>query len=423
MSTLLRGGTVVDLEPALVERADLRIDGDKIVDRATALEARPDDEVIELGGRIVFPGFVSAWHRRSGVFLQGAPRDGKGFAAEQAARHRLEDAMGPDELESGAAASALEALVNGTTTLFDVSASGGTVPGSLSRVAAGLNRLGVRAIIGRLVSERGGAVSREENLEESAAFIGKARGRVRGAIAVESLAGLSDDGLAALRQTQSRTRAMLLASVSEDPQEEKLSRDRHGAVVSERLLQHELTGTRVVLAHGVHLSWPELSSLIANGTWLGHAARSNMATQTGHATAAKFGVHACLATDLASPDLFAEVQCASLRSTESGLGIDPLRFLANGQRLATEAFGVPVGPLQPGAMADLVVLDYQPVTPFETATLSAHVLWGLSSRFVESVMVDGLWRVWKRKVLSVDVGEVMRVARESASALWKKMQA
>ncbi|MBL8911054.1 MAG: amidohydrolase family protein [Archangium sp.] len=422
MATLLRGGTVVDLEPTLVERADLRIDGDRIVERATGLEPQEGDEVIDLKGRILFPGLVSAWHRRAGLFLPGAPRAGKGFAAEQQARHKLEDAMDGDALEASASATALDALLCGTTTLFDSSASGTDIGGSLSRVAQGFNKVGLRGVLSRVITERGGALQREENLEENVSFIGKSRGRVRGAFAVEGLAALSDEGLSGLKEARAKTNAFLLASLAEDPQEERQSRDRHGAPVSERLLSHGLTGTRVVLAHGVHFSWPELSSLIADGTWLAHAARSNMATGSGHATPAKFGVHACFGTDLATPDLLAEAQAASLRATDSGQAIDLLRFLANGHRLATEAFGTSVGPLTVGSVADLVVLDYAPASPFETATLPAHLLFGISSRFVESVMVDGLWRVWKRKALSVDTLEIAKAARETAQSLWQKMQ-
>jgi len=99
-----------------------------------------------------------------------------------------------------------------------------------------------------------------------------------------------------------------------------------------------------------------------------------------------------------------------------------LRFLANGHRLATEAFGFTIGPLQPGAAADLLVLDYQPPTALEANTLASHVLHGLSSRCVESVMVDGLWRLWKRKPLSLDANEVMRASRQAAKALWAKME-
>lgn len=358
MSLLLRGGYVVDLEPALVERADLRIEDDRIVARATALEPTEGEQVIDLSGRYLFPGMVSAWHRLSGDLLRGAPRVGEGFEAEQQARHRLEDALDADQFAAGVAATGVEALRSGTTTVLGV-----TGTAHLARAGELLERLGLRGAVARMVTERKGAMAREEALEENAAWLAKAKGRVRGAFATESLATLSDEGLAGLRDARAKTNALLLGCLSEDPREDKLSRETHGVGVAERLVTHELTGTRVVLAHGVHLSWPELSQLIANGTWLAHAARSNMATQTGTATPAKFGVHACLGTDIATADLFAEAQSASLRTTDAGLSIDVLRFLANGHRLASELFGVTVGPLQPQAVADLLVLDYQPTSP------------------------------------------------------------
>jgi cytosine/adenosine deaminase-related metal-dependent hydrolase len=135
----------------------------------------------------------------------------------------------------------------------------------------------------------------------------------------------------------------------------------------------------------------------------------------------KFGVRGCLGTDVMPLDVFAEAQAAALRATDSGQPIDLLHFLANGHRLASEAFGATVGPLQPGSVADLLVLDYQPPTPLEARTLAAHVQFGLSGRLVESVMVDGLWRLWKRKALSLDALAVARASAEATRAVWQKL--
>jgi len=188
-----------------------------------------------------------------------------------------------------------------------------------------------------------------------------------------------------------------------------------------RLLGAGLVGAKTVLSHGVHVSWPELSELLAAGAWLAHASRSNMASQTGVATAAKFGVRGCFATHMMSLDVLSEAQIAWLRARDSGQPIDALRFLANGQRLATEVFGVPIGPLRVNAVADLLVLDYQPPTPVDESTLAAHILTGLSPRNIESVMVDGIWRLWKRTPLSLKTAEVARAAQESAKAVWARI--
>jgi hypothetical protein len=36
-------------------------------------------------------------------------------------------------------------------------------------------------------------------------------------------------------------------------------------------------------------------------------------------------------------------------------------------------------------------------------------------------MVDGMWRLWKRKPLSVDVTELARTSREAAAAVWARL--
>lgn len=420
---LLRGATVIDLEPANVERADLRVDGDRIVARAPILEPLPGEEAIDLSNRLLFPGLVSAHHHFYASLLRGVPRQGGGFGAETALLQRLEQVLEGDHLEASSSAGGLEGLCNGTTCVFDLHCAPAHARGSLTRIAHGLSGVGLRAVLGYQLSERAGVSSREEGLLENVEYLTRARGRFRGALAVEALAALSDEGLQAVRDVHRETGALLVCNVAEDPLEEQQSLERFGATVTDRLFTLELPGPRVVLSQGVHLSWPELSRWISSGTWLAHAPRSNMSSQTGLATASKFGVRACLGTDTMPLDVFAEAQAATLRANDSGQPIDILRFLANGHRLATEVFGTPVGPLQPGAVADLVVLDYQPPTPLATETLGGHVLHGLGGRCVESVMVDGLWRLWKRKAIAVDAAEVARHASDAARDAWAKMRA
>lgn len=416
MGTVLKGATLVELEPASVEVADLRVSGGRITGRGESATSEAGDEVIDLSGRLVFPGFVSAHHHLSSTLLRGAPRAGNGFSAERTLRESFTRALSADDVEAASTAGALEGLLSGTTTLFDTCVGVDAGDGVLSRVAQGLSGVGLRAVLARQI--RGAA---EPALADCVAHAAKARGRFRGAIALGSLGDVSDETLAAIRAAMDQAKVMSLISLAEDPDEEARSVERFGRAPTERLLEAGLVGEDAVVSQGVHLSWPELSSLISRGPWLVHVARSNMASQTGHATPSKFGVRGTFGTDTMPLDVLSEAQAAALRAAESGQPIDLLRFLANGHRLATKAFGTPVGPLREGAVADVVVFDYQPPTPLDADTLGAHVLAGLSSRAVESVMVDGLWRLWKRKPLAVDSVEVARAAREAAAAAWRRM--
>jgi cytosine/adenosine deaminase-related metal-dependent hydrolase len=175
-----------------------------------------------------------------------------------------------------------------------------------------------------------------------------------------------------------------------------------------------------VVAHAVHLAWPELSQLIATGAWIIHNPRSNMDRQVGFAPSGKFGARATIGTNGLSGDVLSDVKLAYFRAREAGQPIDVLRYLANGHRLASQVFNQPIGILEPGAVADLVVLDYSAPTPLQAETLAHHVVLGFGARWVESVMVDGVWRLWARRPLSVAPDQLAARARQKSAELWQR---
>lgn len=423
MGTVLKGGHVVELEPALIERVDLRIEGDRIVARAPDIAPRPDDEVVALSGKLVFPGLVSAHHRLHTSLARGLPEPGVGSYQETLENHRwrYEGALDGDAVQVAACAGGLEALQCGTTTLFDSHSSPRAIAGSLVRVARGLHEVGVRGVLSYAVTDRKGAVGREEGLEETVGFSRKAKGRFRGQVGAAPLFTVGPEALEGLKEALASTGAGLHVPVAEDPLDEKLSVERHGGSPVTRLMEAGLLSPKSQLAHVGHLAWADLAQLISTGTWVVHTPRSNQRLEVGYAPALKFGARATLGTDGLVADVFAEAQAAYLRSREAGQPIDVLRYLANGHRLASQAFDMPVGALREGAAADLLLLDYLPPTPLNAGNLAWHVVYGLGSRHVEAVMVEGTWRIWARRPLSVSPSVVADQAREAAAAVWARM--
>jgi cytosine/adenosine deaminase-related metal-dependent hydrolase len=418
---VLTGATLVELEPATVENETLRIEDNKIVARGKAVQLQAQDELIDLSGRIVMPGLISTHHHLYATLTRGAKRSAEGFEGEVTLLQKLEDALTLEDVEAASAAGAIEGLKHGVTCVFDLHSSPKAISGSLQTVARGLGMVGLRAVLAYQVSERNGALHREEGLEECREYARRARGRFRGAVGANGLGAMGPDGIEALKLGVEGG-LFLHCKLGDDPNEERASSDQYGATALGRLMEQQLVNERTIVASGVHLSWPELAQVLTTGAWMAHCPRTNMASQTGSAHAGKFGIRACLGTGVMALDLFAESQAAWLKARDAGQPIDVLRFLANNQRLASAAFGAPLGPLREGAIADLVVLDYQPFTPLTAETLGAHLLAGLSANQVESVMVDGVWRLLERKVLGVDAREVSGAALEAAKAVWSRME-
>jgi cytosine/adenosine deaminase-related metal-dependent hydrolase len=101
-----------------------------------------------------------------------------------------------------------------------------------------------------------------------------------------------------------------------------------------------------------------------------------------------------------------------------------LARLATGAAFAGRAFGEPLlGRIEPGAPADLVVLDYDPPTPLDAGNLAGHWVFGLSASHVRDVVVDGEVVVRDRRLVRSRDGDLRAYAQAAARELWERMDA
>jgi cytosine/adenosine deaminase-related metal-dependent hydrolase len=236
---------------------------------------------------------------------------------------------------------------------------------------------------------------------------------------------LSDETLKFLADVVEQFHSGLHIHVAEDAHDETHARANHECSVIERLARFGLLTEKTVLAHGVHLTAEDIKTVLQAGSWLVNNPRSNMNNSVGRASVETFGDRVALGTDGIGADMFEESKFAFFRAREASLTANAetyLRMLDNGQRIVGDLFGAPFGVIEPGAIADLVVLDYRPPTPLTAENLAWHWMFGMTSAHVESVMVEGRFIVRDRKPVTVDSDAVYHMAREVAARLWKRIQ-
>jgi cytosine/adenosine deaminase-related metal-dependent hydrolase len=218
--------------------------------------------------------------------------------------------------------------------------------------------------------------------------------------------------------------------VAEDRADLEDSLSRSGRRVVERLGGFGILGERSIAAHCVHIDGNETRILTDSGTAVAHCPQSNMNNAVGAADVPGMlaeGVLVGLGTDGFTSSMFDEMKAANLvHRHEAG---DPRAghdvavrtcFHGNG-RIASRLFGATIGRVEPGAAADLIVLDYDPPTPIVTGNLDGHTIFGLTGWMVETVIVGGSIVMRDRELLTVDEREVHARARERAKALWSRM--
>lgn len=432
MGYLLRGATVITLDPPDMQRADLRIEAGRIEERAARLSPRDGEEIIDLGERLILPGLVCAHTHLYSALARGMPappRTPTNFPEIlELIWWRLDRALDEETIYWSALAGALDAARAGTTCIYDHHASPSRIRGSLGIIRDAIEKAGLRAVLCYEVTDRGGRKLREEGIEENRAFLEwttqKQSALFRALVGAHASFTLTDSSLEACAELVRAFGSGLHIHVAEDPCDIEDARSKYGLGIMERLSRLHVLNERSIIAHGTHLAVPEVDIGRNAGVWFAHNPRSNMNNQVGYSPVADFGDRLLLGTDGIGADMFEETRFAFFKGRDARLnfGADRwLRVLANNQRRASAEFGIDLTGLMPGSAADLVVLDYVNPTPLTSGNLPWHFVFGMSGAQVESVMVAGEFKVKDRRP-AVDTFLVAEQARKASEKLWTRMQ-
>ena len=417
---------VTSFDPVRVADGDVWVDAGRI--------ARPGSgRRLDTDGLLVVPGLTCAHTHLYSALARGMPyrlEPPTSFVEIlQRVWWRLDRALDIESTRASALAGGMEALLSGTTTLVDHHASPNAIDGSLDVIAEALGSLGARSVLCYEVSDRDGLDAAVAGVAENRRFAERVRRErpqlLRALIGAHASFTLSDETLAACATAAADLGIGIHVHVAEDQADETDALARDGLRVVERLERMHALDDRALLAHGVHLDQAEIELVAASGASVAHNARSNMNNSVGRAAVERLGARVALGTDGIGSDMFEESRAAyfRLREDDVGAGVDwPLARLAESARVAARLFGEPLlGTLEVGAPADLLVLDYPAPAPLDVSSFAGHWVFGLSSRHVRDVMVEGEWVVRDRRLVRVDQDELSASASEQASRLWRRL--
>jgi cytosine/adenosine deaminase-related metal-dependent hydrolase len=293
---------------------------------------------------------------------------------------------------------------------------------------------GVRACLCYEVSDRDGIPIRDAGLEENAAFLRRCADdpdpQLRALFGLHASFTLSDDSLdraAALGQDCGAGFHIHLAEAESD-QHDCLS--RHGERVVPRLVRHGILGPGSIAAHAVHVFPPEMELLAHSGCTVVHNPQSNLNNAVGIADLAglrSHGVAVALGTDAMTFRMLEELRVALWAQHQrqgdasAAWAAVTASLVTENPRLASRLWGFPVGTLEEGAAADVILVDYDPPTPMDASNALGHLLFGISQAPVDSTICGG--RVLLRGgrlQLDLDERELLARARASAAGVWAR---
>lgn len=430
-SILLKNATVVHLFPPAIESIDLRIQSGHIIAVGEALAPEPGEQVEDLNGCLVLPGLVNAHTHLYSSLARGmpGPKEAPKFFLEilQKVWWKLDRALDEESIYYSALIGAIEAVKAGTTTLIDHHASPNCITGSLKIIRDALQQVGVRGVLCYEVTDRNGEVGREAGLRENQNFLeNHTSSHFRGLVGAHASFTLSDHSLRACAELTQQYNCGVHIHLAEDQCDAEISRQQFGYNnIVKRLADLGILSERAILAHGIYLAEADLQIIKQRRCWLMHNSRSNMNNSVGYAPVQHFGDRIALGTDGFPADMFEEARLAFFKGRDAKNGLAPvdyLKCLSAAQQLCSELFDEPFGKIAPGAVADLIFLDYPSPTPLTEQNLAGHLLFGMKSDHVTDVMIAGNFVMRDKKLSHVDVANIYEKSREAAARLWKRYQ-
>jgi putative selenium metabolism protein SsnA len=338
---------------------------------------------------------------------------------------RLDRALDEESIRHSALAGGMAALLAGTTTLIDHHASPNAIDGSLDVIADALESLGLRSVLCYEVSDRDGPERAQAGVRENQRFLAGRRALTRGLFGAHASFTLSDDTLGACIDGARRAETGLHIHVAEDAADRRDAMARFGMPVVARLARAGGLEPGAILAHCIHLDDHEIAMLVASAAAVAHNPTSNMNNSVGHTPVGRLGDRVVIGTDGIGADMFGESKTAYFRARDEDVFLPitwPLERMAAGARLAGRIFGEPaLGTIEPGAPADLVVLEYPAPTPLDEGNLAGHWAFGLHAAHVRDVLVAGELVVADRRLVKVDQDRLVAEAARAARRLWGRL--
>ncbi len=438
---LVGNGPLLSLVPGSPYQNDgaVAISGALIVDVGPTheLKARyPEAEWLDARGMLIMPGMTNTHMHLYSTFARGMalkdPPPGNFIEILQRLWWRLDKALTLEDVYYSALVPLLDCIKSGTTTIVDHHASPHAVQGSLEIIARAAEETGVRTCLSYEVSDRDGEEIMRQGIEENITAIKKYRGKeglLSATFGLHASLTLSDATLAACREAEADVDSGFHIHVAEGTEDVENALERSGKRVVERLADHGILGPKTIAAHCVHITEREISILKETGTMVVHNPESNMSNAVGCSPVGDLlaaGVPVGLGTDGYTSDMFESLKVANLLrkhasgNPSSGWVEVPAMAFDKNSIILSKFYTHPVGRLEPGAYADIILVNYKSPTPLNADNWFGHLLFGFNGALVDTTIIGGKVLMRGRELLYLDEEAIAAKARELAARLWER---
>jgi 5-methylthioadenosine/S-adenosylhomocysteine deaminase len=432
---IIHNGTIITINSDLdiIENGMVCIKGDKLVsvESLAGDSSLPDGEtIIDAQGGIIMPGLVNTHtHLPMSLF--------RGLADDLPLSVWLNEHMFPAEskyitpesVRIGTLLSCAEMLLSGTTTCCD---------GYFyeDHVAAAVNETGMRAILAQGVIDfpAPGVPDPKDNIDNAAAFIQKWRNispLITPSIFCHSPYTCSKATLKKAKNMANAEAVLFQIHAAETKDEYVRIQADHQSTPINYLDRIGIIDQNTLLVHAVWLDDNDINTIAARGSSVSHNPESNMKLASGIApvpSLLKAGVTVGLGTDGCASnnnlDLISEMDFAAKLHKVNALNptlLDAAAVLKMATIQGAKALGLDdiTGSLEIGKKADIIVLDTHKPHLVPVYNPVSHIVYAAQGSDVRDVIVNGRLLVQNRKLLTMDLENLIETVIKLSETIKK----
>ncbi len=440
---ILKNGRVItqDKDRPYIEDGAVVIEGNKIIAVDTTeniLAKYKEEDIIDVDGKVIMPGFINTHHHIYSAFARGMASSGKPnenfLEILENLWWKIDKKLSLEDLKYSAYTTYIDCIKKGVTTVFDHNASPFAVTGSLDSIADAAKDLGLRTCLCYEVSDRDGEKIAQEGIDENINFIKKyntdEQNMIKGMFGLHASFTLSDETLRKCDEELKGLNAGYHVHVAEGIDDLEQCLEKYGKRVVERLREMNILGDKTIAVHCIHVTDDELNILRDTNTMVVHNPESNMGNAVGCQPFLELhqkGITIGLGTDGYTSDMTESMKVANIihkhvkQNPSVAWGEVPVSMFENNRKIAQKYFSGDLGILRAGALADVIVVDYDPLTPMNENNINSHILFGFTGKDVVTTIIDGKVIMQDRKLVGINEKEIFKTSREVAKKLWDRM--
>jgi 5-methylthioadenosine/S-adenosylhomocysteine deaminase len=327
----------------------------------------------------------------------------------------------PESVYAGTLLACAELLLSGTTTCC-----GGYFYEHVC--AQAVSRSGLRAVLGQGIIDypAPGVPDPSENTSVARDFIHRwlhADPLIQPSIFCHSPYTCADKTLQTAKEIAGSAGALFQIHAAETRSEYELIKDSYHMSPIAYLDSLNILDSRTLLVHAIWLDDADIDIVARSGAAVSHTPESAMKLGSGVARIQEFmdaGIRVGLGTDGCASnnnlDMFQEMDTTAKLHKVSTMNPQAMKsrtVLGMATIAGARAIGLDrtIGSLEPGKQADIVILETQ--TPHLTPLYhpESHIVYAAKGSDVRDVMVSGKWRVKNRRLISMNLDDILDQAR------------